>query len=74
MEDNHQEDSQMVDLGSTVSSPPSSNHQDVEMQHDNCSDLTSIATFEIDKSPDSLSNVQPAMSYSMSWSVNIDLW
>jgi hypothetical protein len=36
MEDNHQgEDSQMADLGSRVSSPPSSNHRDVEMQHDN---------------------------------------
>jgi hypothetical protein len=36
-----------------------------------CNDLTSIATFEIDKSPDSLSNVRSAMSYSMSRSVGI---
>jgi hypothetical protein len=38
----------------------------------NCNDLTSIATFEIDKSPDSLSNVRSAMSYSGSLSVDVD--
>jgi hypothetical protein len=37
-----------------------------------CNDLTSIATFEIDKSPDSLSNVRSAMSYSVSLSVDVD--
>jgi hypothetical protein len=36
-----------------------------------CNDLTSIATFEIDESPDSLSNVRSAMSYSVSRSVSV---
>jgi hypothetical protein len=40
---------------------------------DPCNDLTSIARFEIDKSPDSLSNVRSAVSYSMSRDVDIDV-